>query len=128
MKEPAILKDLNYAKGYWYLWPTNVDDDVAKINIAIAKENCSRKERYQRPIRAIGKSEYIMFTALMIGAAVHSDRGEKLWNVVPDKKKKRGLSESTDYGKYMKPWRFKEIKTFVPEIMANLDRKDEDDW
>ena len=85
IKEPAILKDLNYVKGYWYLWPTNVDDDVAKINIAIAKENCSRKERYQRPIRAIGKSEYIMFTALMIGAAVHSDRGEKLWNAVSDK-------------------------------------------
>ena len=65
----------------------------------------------------------------MISTAVHNDRGEKLWNAVSDKKKKkRGLSESTDYGKYMKPWRFKEIKTFVPEIMADLDRKDEDDW
>jgi len=78
MKEPVILKDLNYAKGYWYLWPTNVYDNVAKINIAIAKENISRKERYQRPTRLIGKSEYIIFTALLIGAAVHSDNGEKL--------------------------------------------------
>lgn len=58
---------------------------------------------YQRPIRAIGKSEYIVYTALMICATVHSDQGEKLWNVVSGKRKKRGSSESTDYGKYMKP-------------------------
>ena len=114
MKEPAILKDLNYAKGYWYLWPTNVDDSVAKIHIAITKEDISRKERHQRPIHAIGKSDYIMLTALMIDAAVHSDKGKKLWNAVYDKKKKKGLSKSTDHGKYMKLWRFKEIKHVYP--------------
>ena len=62
----------------------------------------------------IGKSEYIISTALMIGAAVHSDKGEKLWNAVCGKRKKRRLSESIDYGKYMKPWMFKEIKHLYP--------------
>jgi len=47
---------------------------------------------------------------------------------VSDKKKKRGLSKSTDYGKFMKLWMLKEIKTFVPETMVDIDRKEEDDW
>ena len=42
IKDPVILEDLNYVDDYWYLWPTNVDEDVAKINIAIAKENHSK--------------------------------------------------------------------------------------
>ena len=126
--DPDILKSLNFSEGFWYLWPTEIDDDVNNINSAIVKENHSRKERYQRPIRQITKSEYIVFTALMIGAAVHSDNGEKLWNAASKKKQKRSLSQNIDYGNYMKQWRFKEIKSFVPEIMIDASRKEYDDW
>ena len=34
----------------------------------------------------ITKSEYIIFTGLMIGAAVHSNNGEKLWDTGSEKK------------------------------------------
>lgn len=77
MKDPTILKDLNYSESYWQLWPTNVDEDISKINIANDKENHCRKERYQRPLCILSKSKYIMFTVLILGAAVHSDSGEK---------------------------------------------------
>ena len=34
-----------------------------------------------------------------------------------------------DFGKYMKLWRFKEIKHFVPQLMEDKDLKEEgDDW
>lgn len=125
MKDPANLRDLNYADTFQYLWPTNVDGDVAAINIKIVKENHSRNERYQRPIRAVSKSEYIMFATLIIGVAVHSDKGEKLWNAVSSNRKKQRLQHNTYYGKYMKPWRFKEIKLFLPEIIVAIQQKEE---
>lgn len=98
MKKPIILKYLNYAEGYWYLWLHNTDEDAGKINIATTKENNSRKEGYQRPFCVVGQSEYILFTAQMICTILYSNKGHKLWNVVSNKRKKRGLSESTDYG------------------------------
>lgn len=68
------------------------------------------------------KSEYIMFTVLVIGAAVHNDKGEKLWNAMSGQRKKRELSHNIDYGnKYTQPWRFKEIKICVPKRMIDLD-------
>ena len=126
--DPVILKSLDFSKSFWYLWPTEIDDDVSNINIAIVKENHNRKERYQRCIRKITKSEYVIFTGLMIGAAVHIDNGEKLWDTASKKKQKKSLSQNIDYGNYMKLWRFKEIKSFVPEIMVDAERKERDDW
>lgn len=90
MKLSAIIKDLNYADAYWYLWPPNVDDDDAKINIVRAKDNYSREERYHMPIRAVCKSEYILLAALVLGTVLHRGRCEKLWNIVTGKMKKRG--------------------------------------
>jgi len=51
MIDPDILKSLNFSESFWYLWPTEMDDDVNNINSAIVKENHSRKERHQRAIR-----------------------------------------------------------------------------
>ena len=48
--DPGILKSLDFSKSFWYLWPTEIDDDVSNINSAIVKENHGRKERYQRSI------------------------------------------------------------------------------
>ena len=54
----------------------------------------------------------------MIGTAVHSDNGEKLWNVTK-KKKNRSLSQNVDSSDCMMLRRFKEIKTFVPDATAD---------
>lgn len=39
MREHAVIKYLNCAEGYWYLWPTNINEDDAKANIVIATNN-----------------------------------------------------------------------------------------
>lgn len=82
MQDTNILKNLNYTQGYWYLRPTNVEEDIININTAIAKDNNGRNER---PIHMIGKSEYTLFTALIICAVVYSDKDQKVWNKVSDK-------------------------------------------
>ena len=36
--DPTILKGLDFSKSFWYLWPTEIDDDVSNI-----KCNCERE-------------------------------------------------------------------------------------
>ena len=39
------------------------------------------------------------------------------------------MSSNADFGKYMKLWRFKELRSVVPKIMEDLTLKEQgDDW
>ena len=40
----------------------------------------------------------------------------------------RGLSNLTYFSKYMKSWRFKDLKLYIPHAMEDDIRKDADDW
>ena len=71
----------------------------------------------------------------MIGASAYADTGEKLWNNDDStfgkrtKKKRKRFAMQTDFGKYMKVWRFKEIKFYIPKIMQDAKLKEKkDDW
>ena len=44
------------------------------------------------------------------------------------KKQRKGLSDQVDFSKYMRLWRFKEIKRYVPIIMEDETMKDDDWW
>jgi hypothetical protein len=85
-------------------------------------------------IREVSKGEYIIFHALLIGAATHSDQGDKLFHDESSKfggrdKKRRRLSPRVNFGKYMKHWRFKQIKAYVPQVMESEELKEKaDDW
>lgn len=121
----------DYNNAFWRLWPSTIQDDLEKLDSAIIKENLERKTRYQRPIRTVTKAEFIIFHALLIGASVHSSQGVRLWRedmFGKSKKVKRGLSEQVDFSKYMRLWRFKEIKRYIPLIMEDKNKKDNDDW
>lgn len=91
MIDPDILKISKYSDSFWYLWPIHSDEDLPNIYSPIVKDNLSRKERYQRAICRITKSEYVMFTALLLDDTVHSINWEKLWNAMLKKKQKWGL-------------------------------------
>lgn len=77
-------------------------------------------------------SEYIMFHALLIAASAYAGRGEPLWRKEyyrnQSKRAKRGVSETNDFGEYMKLWRFEQIKTYIPEVMEDENLKGKDDW
>ena len=50
-------------------------------------------------------------------------------NCKKKKSRHRRFSEQVDFGKYMKLWRFKQIKLFIPFIMVDENMKSEgDDW
>ena len=113
---------------FWRSWTIEVQSKITKINIVIDVENILRKERYQRVMRHMNMKEFKYFNVLMIGASVYGKQGTELWsktNGVP--KIRQTLSLGIDFGKYMKEWRFKEIKQFVPIVVGDELIKEEDD-
>ena len=126
----------DYSDIFWRLWPASIDNDLNKLNEGISKDNVERKKKFQRPIRTVTKAEFIIFHALLIGASVHSEQGGCLWkedflrgnNSKNQKKQRVGLSDQVDFSKYMRFWRFKEIKPYIPIIMEDETMKDDDWW
>ena len=117
------------SSAFWGSWPIDAISEIARINIAIDTENVQRKERYQRVIRHVSVKEFKYFNALMIGASVHGKQGTELWSKTNGvQKRRRTLSSGIDFGEYMKEWRFKEIKHFVPQVMEDESMKEDDDW
>ena len=110
----------DYSRTFWNLWAKHIDEDLIKLNVAIQKNNITRKKNLQKAIKEVSKSEFIIFHALLIGASLYSSQGFKLWCdptyidvIIKNKKRRyRRFSEHVDFGKYMKLWRFKQIKFF----------------
>ena len=134
--DPTLEGGDDYNNTFWRLWPASIDNDLDRLNEAIRKDNVERKKKFQRPIRTVTKAEFIIFHALLIGSSVHSAQGVRLWkedsllgiNGKNEKKQRVGLSEKVDFSKYMRLWRFKEIKRYVPIIMEDETMKESDDW
>ena len=70
------------------MWPTAISGDVTVVNDSIQKENIRQKEKYQRSIKKISTSEFIMFNAFLIASTVNNDRGCNLWGDNCDMNKK----------------------------------------
>ena len=121
-------KKCDYKTGFWKLWPCTIEGDVTLIKDSIQKEIIQRKEKYQRSIKKISNSEFIMFNALLIVSTIYNDRGCNLWADNCDMKKKAGVSICFNFGIYMKLWRFKEIKQFISTLMKDNEVKKEDSW
>ena len=101
------------------------------MNDSIQATNNDGKEIHKRVIRKVLTSEFLIFRALLIGATVHFQQGEKLWhsNNTNKRKERKGLSEVVDFGKWMKWLRFKQIKQFVSKVMEdNMMKTTNVDW
>jgi len=121
----------NFYTGFCELWPKDIDDELTRLNRIIQLDNIKRKESYQKVIRKVKKSEYIIFHAILIGATAYSEQGEALWQTGDECEKKnvrRGLSQTVDFGKFMKCWRFRQIKKYIAEVMEDHSIKETDDW
>ena len=135
-REMSSLKEISFVRGgqrrrielFWSLWPTNIDDDVEKLNEALVSYNRERKEKYQRVMKHVTKSEFYVFIALLIEASVHKVQGSKFWSD-GRRDNNKVLFEKVDFSKYMMKWRFHEIKRLVPFIMEDENiKKDGDVW
>ena len=79
-------------------------------------------------IKKVTMAEFKIFHGLLIGATTYGMKGIELWaNKSGGQKSKQTLPETVDYGKYMKGWRFKEIKQYIPEVIEDESMKVVDD-
>ena len=89
------------------------------------------KNHIRKVSEKLKKSEYIIFHAILIAASAYLDQDEALWQTGDGSEKKnmrRGLSDSVDFGKFMKCWRFRQIKKYIAEVMEDHSMKEIDDW
>ena len=66
------VKEEDYNKSFWFLWPETVDNDLNKLNGIVDKDNIQRKEEYKRTIKKVSKHEFYTFHALVIAASAFS--------------------------------------------------------
>ena len=70
------------------------------------------------------KLEFIICNTLMIGSTVFAQSGQNLWNTYEIQNKvNKKLSSNANIGKYMKLWRFKELRSVVSKIWKILPKK-----
>ena len=74
------------------------------------------------------KKELAKFYALILAASILSHSGLYLWHKDIVKRRKASFSNNIDFGKYMKLWRFKEIKQYVATVMEDEDSKATNNW
>ena len=89
-----------------------------------------RKKRYQKPMRVVDESEFIVFHALLIAATQYTKKGKQLW---PNGKLNTmqgfaSMQHEVNFGRYMKEWRFREIRSIIPNLMRDESVKEVDDW
>ena len=130
--DESIKNKNSYTEMFWKLMLSNTDFDIEKLNEIISADNLKRREKFQRPIRLATRSEYIKFHAILIGATVYSQKGEKLWHNqnegLTNKRIKRTFSQEPNFGEYMKLWRFKELKHYIMQVMEDESVKDDEAW
>ena len=69
---------------------------MSKANIV--SENKKRKERHQRTIWIMSKSEYTCFEAFLMSVSVQNEQGEHIWLEISAKERKKGLCKSNYLG------------------------------
>ncbi len=113
------------SKVFWAMWPKKIDSDLASLNEIIQKCNDTNKDTYKRAIKTVSRSEFVTFHALLIGASIFSKQGERLW----EESKDRGLVKQVNFGRWMKSWRFRQIKGLICRIMESSELEEaKDDW
>ena len=117
--------------AFWSFWCEDMDREIERLTVIVVNENIERKRRFQRSIKIVTKAEFMIFHALIIGAAMHPMTGTTLWKKKHFGKKnkvRKSLSPEIDFSIYMMEWRFKEIKSLIPRLMEDQSLKDSDDW
>ena len=71
------------------------------------------------------EKEWWIFFGIMLSAHCYGDGGSSLWSKSDEGD---GILSTPNMDKYMKEWRFKEIKKLIPMIYADPGRKDSDPW
>lgn len=76
-------------------------------------------------MRSVTENEWWTFFGIILSAHCYGDGGSSLWSKSDEGD---GILSAPNMDQYMKEWRFKEIKKYIPMIYADNSRKNDDPW
>ena len=121
--DESLSSDANVAKLFLKLWPGDIYFQLENLNRILVYINTARKKALQRPIKSVSMKELLTFIGLVIAATSSPDRGYNLWKPPP-----KVINKTQSYGRYMKEYRFKEIKSVFPCLFWNKENENDDPW
>ena len=79
-------------------------------------------------IRTFSDGEFLICLGLMIGAVCYAQKGVGLWDSGKKLPDWETLEPSAHFEQYIKAYRFKEFRRFLPSIYENPEKKNTDPW
>ena len=111
-----------------HLWPGNWRKQLEELNkrIQASNEVKAANTRYGRvkKIHDISEREFWKFWAVLLAARIEGKQGGQLWQ----KDEPEGYGCKVNLSRYLKEFRFHEIKRFIPYLFAEDGLKDTDPW
>ena len=93
---------------------------------------CVRKYNNNEPrkVKEFSKAEFLVGHAIMVGAAVFLMSGSRLWDMPNDEDGDEwdSMIQPPGFRQYMKLYRFKQFRTFIPMIYESKELEDSDPW
>jgi hypothetical protein len=102
---------LLFKDGQWRRWLQIMNDKVEADN--------NNKSPGDRPTPTFTQEEFITGHALLVGVADCADRGRSLWEQAEkDNEAWHSITTRTNFSPYMKLYRFKQFRQFIPRILG----------
>ena len=121
-----LILRLMYTDGQWRLFLGTMNQQVQIHNESLSRYSSkSGSSPDKRKIPHFTEKEFLIGHAIVFGAADCSERGENLWDSGRKNKWEKqwiSISQPTNFGKYMRYYRFKQFKRFLPKIWQDNDQ------
>ena len=127
LKPPQHKKCTIFGKMFLKLMYMDWHEMLVKFNRAVDKGNTGGSGR---DVRRFTGSEFIVGHAILIAATCYSVTGSKLWNNNVDDEDDdwETILECPGFEKFMKLYRFKQFRKYLPLIFENDSLKEVDPW
>jgi len=121
LKDSTIFAELFLMLSYKD-WTKKLD----KMNRYVKEEN---EKHPKKPIKLFTQSEFLTGHAIIIGASCYSQSGAALFSEGKDQDDSWDtITHKARFDRYMKLYRFKEFRHFLPKIFEQPMEKDSDPW
>ena len=117
---------INFQKLFERIFPGNIDHLLEELNELLQVRFHNRIPKSSKKVHPFSKYEFLSFIAIMLMAQVENMLGGNLWN---NSGRSEGYCDVPNIGnKYIKQYRFKEMKYFFSYLWADPKKEGVDAW
>ena len=130
----TLFLRLSFRNGEWERSLVSMNKRIAEHNSILERNYWDDSTFGASLVKEFTKREFLIGMALIIGASDCSDKGEVLWSKSSTNGKQEEemhwetICEKNNFGRYMKLYRFKNVRTFFPKLWEEDQHKSTDLW